>query len=157
MRRSSSFTLIEVIAALLIVAIAFMAIVQAQGGSVRSVLRSEQLSQAMMLAQEKMTELEIAVQKQNLAAFPEEESGEYSDEKLQHYRWTRRLEQAELSCFIPVGDEANQQAGFVQLAERIFEQAIRKAIVRVEWEEGRETRFAELTQLIVRFQEMPQL
>lgn len=150
-----SFTLIEVIAALMIIAIAFTAIVQAQGGSVRTVLRSENLSQALGLAQDLMTELELQMRRQNLASFPQDESGEFQEEKLQAFRWTRKLEPVNLACFIPTGDSS--QTGTFQAAEQIFERGVRKASVIVEWDEGRETRSAELTQLLIRFEELPQL
>lgn len=156
-KSESSFTLIEVIAALLIIAVAFTAIAQAQGGSIRTVLRSEKLSQAIGLAQDLMTDLEIEVQKKNMAAFAEEETGKFDEEKLSEFRWVKQMEPVDLSCFVPTGDEASEQAGFVQLAEGIFEKAIRKAVIRVEWDEGTETRSAELSQLMVRFEEIPKL
>lgn len=154
----SGFTLLEVLAALMLFAIAIAGIIQGQTGSVRAIVRSEKLSQALALAQEKMTELEIEMGKTNFEAMKEEEAGDFDSEKLKEFKWTRILEKVELGCFLPDNpdNESNSiEQGVLSIAKQAFEKAIRKVIVRVEWEENNSTKSAQVVQLLVRFEDIP--
>jgi len=151
-----AFTLIEVLASLLLMALAVTGILQGQSGSVRSVVRSEAMSQALALAEEKMTEIEIELQNRNFEVLPEQESGEYQDEQLRAFTWERRLERVDLGCFIPSRDTTStEQQGFFALAQNIFERSIRKIVVEVTWTEGTRPLSTVLTQLYVRFEDIP--
>lgn len=153
---SRSFTLLEVIAAVSLMAIAVAGIAQGQSGSVRNVIQSEKLSQAYFLAQAKMTETEIDVQKKGFLAFLEEEKGEFEDEKQKEFRWVRRMEQVDLGCFIPEADNDNpNQPLHLTIAKDFFQQAVRKIVIEVEWDEGSQTRFASLAQLFVNYRDVP--
>ena len=41
------------------------------------------------------------LQKKNFESFPEEENGEYTDDKLREFKWIRVLEKVDLGCFVP--------------------------------------------------------
>lgn len=154
-----AFTLLEVLAAILLFSIAVVGIIQGQSNSVRAVVRAENMTQAIALAEQKMTELEIDVQKNSFVeAFNDEESGEFEQEGLEDFRWTIILERVDLGCFIPVPEEGQsaQQGGLLQVVQNFFERSVRKAIVRVEWDEGNQTRSAQLVQLLIRFEGLPQ-
>lgn len=156
-KSAKAFTLIEVIASLFLMAIALTGIIQGQTGSIRTVVRSEKLSQAYLLAQQKMTELELDLRKTNFEALPEEQKGEFENENLKEFRWSIRLDRVDLGCFVPgdVTDSRDQTGGFFQLAQDVFEKAIRKIVVRVEWNEGGQVRAAQLAQLYVDFKNIP--
>lgn len=151
--------LLEVLWALVILSIAVLGFYQGQSGVVQVSVRSEHLAQAVELAQAQMSELEILAKKKNFEALPDEEKGEFKDEKLNSYRWIRKLEKIELGCFIPTpkGDEQRDasQDGQLAFAQKVFEQNIRKAVVTVEWLEGQKTRSTSLAQLLVRFEDLP--
>jgi hypothetical protein len=155
-----SFTLIEVIAAVSLLSLALLGILQGQSGSVQSIVRSEALSQAMFLAQGKMVELEAQLLRRNFEAFPEEESGEFEVAGLEGFRWTQKIESVEVGCFIPTTpDQAEgsgaEAAGLMGFAEGIFENHVRKLTVIVEWQASERPLRAELSQIFVRFSELP--
>lgn len=157
---TKSFTLVEVIAALALLSLALLGIVQGQSGSVRSIVRSEALAQAVLLAQDRMTELETQILRNNFESFPEEESGEFEGPGLENFRWTARIERVEVACFLPAAPEEQtgtgaEAAGLMGFAENIFENYVRKVSVVVEWEGSNRPLQAELSQVIVRFAEIP--
>lgn len=162
--QSTGFTLIEVIFSLLILAIGVMGILQGQSGATRVALRSEAMAQALYLAEEKMTELEIQLRSKTFVGLPEEEKGDFKDEKLKEFKWNRKLEKVDLGCFIPKniseggeGDQPQSTAqGYFALVEKVFENAVRKIKITVEWEDNNQTKSVELTQLYVHFQSLPQ-
>lgn len=150
-----AFSLLEVLATLLLFSIAFTGIIRSQGGSTRAIVKSEKLAQAVALAEQKMTELEIEAQKKNFQAFDDEERGEFDGEGLENFRYVVELEPVDLGCFLPdLGDSNLTEQGAFQLAQNIFEQSIRKVKVRVEWDD-QSTQSAELVQLLVRFEDLP--
>lgn len=155
-KTSFGFTLVEVLASLLLMAIALTGIIQGQSGSIKSVVRSEKLTQAFYLAQQKMTDAEVELKKSNFEALPEEQKGEFEDEALKEFRWHIRYERVDLGCFLPenASDSRDQSGGFFSLAQGIFERAIRKIVVVVEWNEGETLRSAQLAQLYVRFEDI---
>lgn len=166
MNKRRGFTLVEVIFALLILAIAVLGIIQGQSGSTRITLRSEAMAQALYLAEEKMTEMEVLLRSKTFVSLPEEEKGEFKDEKLKNFKWIRKLEKVELGCFIPQeltegsgsgenGEAPSAAQGYFGLIEKIFENAVRKIKVSVEWAEGTKTKSVELSQLYVRFKDLP--
>lgn len=158
MNERRSFTLLEIFVAVFLMSLILVAVVQGQVGSVNRVVRSEKMSQALALAEEKMTELEIELQRKNFESFPDEEKGEFDDEKLQEFTWIRYLEKVDIGCFVPQQqqqEDGAQTQPILGLFEQIFERAVRKVIVRIEWEEAGQTRGTELVQLYVRFEDMP--
>lgn len=160
--KESGFTLVEVIFSLLILAIGVMGIIQGQSGATKVTLRSESMAQALYLAEQKMTEMEILLRSKTFISLPEEEKGEFKDEHFKAFKWNRKLEKVELGCFIPKdvsqgkeGEAQNTAQGYFALVEKIFENAVRKIKVTVEWPEGSKTKSVELTQLYVRYQDLP--
>jgi len=160
----AGFTLVEVIFALLILSIGVLGIIQGQSGATRVVLRSEAMAQALYLAEEKMTEMEILLRSKTFVSLPDEERGEFKDEKLKNFKWVRTLEKVDLGCFVPKsltegetesGEAPSAAQGYFALIEKIFENAVRKIKVNVEWTEGNKPKSVELTQLYVRFKDLP--
>ncbi len=161
---NQGFTLIEVLIAISIFAIAILGFHQGQAGSVKMAFRSEKRSQAYALAQQKMTELELQLKNRSFQALPEEEKGDFKDEELKAFRWIRKLERIDGGCFIPAPTEESESGsivenkgggGLFELAQKIFEDAVRKIRVTVVWEENKKVQKATLSQLYVRWEDMP--
>ncbi|TVQ80409.1 MAG: prepilin-type N-terminal cleavage/methylation domain-containing protein [Bradymonadales bacterium] len=155
-----AFTLIEVIAAVSLLALALLGILQGQSGSVQSIVRSEAMAQAYLLAQQKMTELEIEVSRTNFEAIDEERTGRFEEPGLENFRWIQRLEFVEAGCFIPAPPEGAegsgaQSAGYFGAIEDIIQQHVRRLSVEVIWEGSNRPLRANLSQLFVRFADIP--
>lgn len=157
-----AFTLVEVIVSLLILSIAILGIFQGQAGSTKIVRRSEAMAQALNLAEEKMTEIELQLRQKTFVSLPEEEKGEFKDEAFKGFKWKRELEKVSFGCIFPesllnpVGEGGQTAENPISsLVEKVFENAVRKIRVTVEWQEGDKTKSTELVQLYVRFQDLP--
>jgi general secretion pathway protein I len=88
--RDSAFTLLEVMIAMAVVAIALMSLLALQHQSLQSVIRSQESTKAALLAQDMMTRAE-------LDRFPElgTRSGDFQDfypDQYPAYRWQRIVE-----------------------------------------------------------------
>lgn len=150
------FTLLEMLGALMIFAIAVLGFRYGQSGTAKLVINAERNAQALSLAQQQMTETEILLRSKNLKAMPDEEKGEFKDDAFKDYKWTRKLEKVDLGCFMPTSTNGeSSKDGITKTFEDIFDTAVRKIKVTVEWKEGNKTRSQSLTQLFVRFQEFP--
>lgn len=157
-KKSRGFTLIEVLVALMILAIALLGFRQGQSSTVKLAVQSEKQAQALTLAQKQMTETEIMLRKKNFQGMPEEEKGEFKDEAFKEYKWIRKLEKVDLGCFMPKqkGKDANEQ-GVFSIFDKLFDNSVRKIRITVEWSDGKQTRSKSLTQLYVRFEDIANL
>lgn len=140
----------------MIFAIAVLGFRYGQSGTAKMVINAERQAQALTLAQKQMAEIEIMLRNKNLSAFPDEEKGEFKDEAFKEYKWIRKLEKVNLGCFMPTQAGNNSQKdGVTKTFEDIFNNAVRKIKVTVEWKEGNKTRSQSLSQLYVHFSEFP--
>jgi len=160
----AGFTLLEVLAALFILSIAVFGIYQGQSNLVRMTVRSEHMAQALGLAQQKMVETELELRDKSLSGLLDEETGEFKDEAFREYKWTRKLEKVSAGCMFPNPGEDSQEpgatdplGGIASIAERVFENNVRKIRIIVSWEEGNKKREVSLNQLYVSFKELPSL
>lgn len=154
------FTLIEIVVALSLFAIAATGFLQGQSAVVRTTIRSEAMAQALALAELKMTETELELKFKGFEGFKEEDKGEFEPDKLKGFTWKREFQEVDLSCFMPQpseNQEESNQGGIFSLASKIFEEAIRKIKVTVEWEEANKTKRVSLSQLYVRFKDIPNI
>ena len=154
MSSRKAFTLIEVMAALAFLAIALLGFHQGQSGSLKLARRAEFQIQATALAQMKMTETELLIEKRGFQSFLEEEKGSFENESLKNYRWKRKLSPVDLGCFIPSNKSAKEsgQGGFFEILQKFFADSVRKIVVTVEWDEGGRVKNTSLSQLYVRSQ-----
>lgn len=90
LRRSAGFTLLEVMIALAIVAIALVSLLGLANRSIGVQERLQRMTRATLLAQEKMTEIELAAEAKTLVFEPAE--GVFA-EPFSDFRW--RLEFAD--------------------------------------------------------------
>lgn len=167
-KASKAFTLLEVLVSIAILAIALLGFYQGQASVTRLAVRSEAMSQALYLAEQKMTELELQLRNKTFVSLPEEEKGDFKDEHFKEFKWKRELEKVDLGCFIPKelisggGDseqgqnaQASAAQGLFAMIDKVFENAVRKIRVTVEWTEGNKPRSVTLAQLYVRYKDLP--
>lgn len=132
-RGEEGFTLLEVMAAVAVLAVTLVTLLQAQARSIRASHDVQLKSQATLLAQEKMTELELRQAEGALNAG--EEGGEFAD--VPPYRWETRVEDREELQGLPV----------------IF----RQATVRVLWPVGQDEKGAPVSRVYELTQFYPRL
>ena len=162
-RVNDGFTLLEVLAALFILSIAVFGIYQGQSNLVRMTIRSEHMAQALGLAQQKMVETELELRDKSLAGLLDEETGEFKGEAFKAYKWTRKLEKVSAGCLFPSPKDSEETqpsdpfGGIFSMAEKVFENNVRKIKITVSWEEGNKKREINLSQLYVSFKEIPSL
>src|SRR5579885_184692 len=101
--RARGFTLLEIVAALSILAIAILGFQQGQSRSVRMINTAEDRAQAIGLAQMQMTEIELQLKRKGFLALPEEEKGDFKDDKLKKFKWVRKFEKVDIGCLMPGG------------------------------------------------------
>ncbi|OGQ23369.1 MAG: hypothetical protein A3I05_05385 [Deltaproteobacteria bacterium RIFCSPLOWO2_02_FULL_44_10] len=136
-RRPQGFSLLEIMVATALIAIALTAVMSAQGNTFLASRRAELVTTATMLARQKIVEVEIEIQKDmRRNEFPDEKSeGGKFEEPYDDFRWEWSVERVELPAPV-VGDEASVQS-FIgkQLTEEISK-SVRKLKLTVLWKEG---------------------
>lgn len=150
MRNRRGFTLLEVLVATAILAIALVSMMTAQGNTLLTSYRAELLTQATMLARQKMAEVELEVDRGvRRGEFPEErtESDQF-EEPYSDFRWEYRIRRVELPA-PAMGDEASFQA---QIAKRLTEEisrSVRELRVVIFWEEAEKEQSIEVVTHVV--------
>lgn len=139
----------------MLMSIAFLGFYQGQAGSAKMAARAEFRSQAYALAQKQMTELEIQLRTKGFQGFGDEEEGSFKEEEFKAFRWNRKFEKVDVECFLPAPSSDSPDAGFYQMASKIFEQTIRKIRITVLWEENKKVQKISLSQLFVRWDDLP--
>jgi general secretion pathway protein I len=118
MRRSSNgFTLLEVMVAMGILALALTAIVGINGGSISAHDYSKRVTVATMLARSKMADLESQFNEEGFTSqFDQKIVGDFSDEGWADFRWEAEIIKPEL-------DPANATAMVQNLVQQMTGQA----------------------------------
>lgn len=154
--KNAGFTLIEILAALAILAIAILGFRNGQTGVAKLTIASERNGQALALAQKQMTELEINLRSKGVKGVPDEEKGDFKDDAFKDYHWVRKLEKVDVGCFMPKEPGKNStEDGVTQIFDKVVQELVRKLVVTVEWEEGNKKRSQSVAQLYVDFKNMP--
>ncbi|QSQ18626.1 prepilin-type N-terminal cleavage/methylation domain-containing protein [Pyxidicoccus parkwayensis] len=93
MRRNANkgFTLLEVVVALAILAMALMAIFDLNAGAVANHVYTKRLTVASLLARSKMTDLEQKLYDEGFSNDDDEESGDFSEEGWTQFKWRARI------------------------------------------------------------------
>jgi type II secretory pathway pseudopilin PulG len=160
---SSGFSFVEVMAAVVILSISLIVLMDNQAKSMDMLGRARSADFATTLAIGRMTELVQLAKEKGLDALRDEESGEFDQEKFPTYRW--RYWRAEvpppdfealiLGATAATGQEdpnnsnAALLGGPLQAITRVWGKALQEVHVEVTWGEGRSQKSYELaTQLI---------
>ena len=149
-RSQGGFSLLEIMVAIAIMAISFLALMNFQGQSLVVAGRAERLTIAAFLAQEKMGEAVLAIEKDIATGlFPDDKSEEGHFEKPhENYRWKWAVRKVE----IPVPEGAAESGDPMQMmfgivAQQIA-QAVREVKLTVSWNElGKEKSFDVVTHI----------
>ncbi|MDO8643947.1 MAG: prepilin-type N-terminal cleavage/methylation domain-containing protein [bacterium] len=144
---SKGFTLLEVMVAISILAVALLAVSNFQGNSLRASGRAEKQSLAVQLARlkmnEKILEVEQGIEK---GEFPDKKEEEGEFEEYPDFRWKITLDKMEPPPIPNVGEESQgvveQLFGFV--GEKLS-QMMRVIKVQIAWKELLEEESIEVT------------
>ncbi|HZI09266.1 MAG TPA: prepilin-type N-terminal cleavage/methylation domain-containing protein [Myxococcus sp.] len=91
MRRNRGFTLLEVVVALSILALALMAIFDLNSGAVANHVYTKRLTVASLLARSKMTDVEQKLYDEGFSNDDDEDSGDFSEEGWPQFKWRARI------------------------------------------------------------------
>jgi type II secretion system protein I len=144
------FTLLEIMLALAIFAMAVSAVVGFNARGYVNEARARRLTVAVELARQKMVDAQLDVEKEiNKGAFPEEKTDEGEFERpFEDYRWKMEIRKVELPM-PPLGEEANEM--MKQMMETITKQiseSVRELKLTISWKEmERERSFSVVTHI----------
>ena len=132
------FSLLEVMVAIAILAIALLALVNFQGQSMFVYGRAEKLSLATFLAREKMAEVLLQLDKEKFqqGSFSEDKSESGTFEKpYEEYKWEYKLRKVTFPA--PEGAEAQQDPmmAMVGLVSVQLKELVREVKLTITWQE----------------------
>ncbi|MFC2075427.1 prepilin-type N-terminal cleavage/methylation domain-containing protein [Bdellovibrionota bacterium] len=163
-KNSSGFTLIEVMVAMAIIVIAFIALTNSQLYSQMTALRTKKALIASFLAEQKMTELSIELEGLPFSEIPEKEAGEFPEPHAA-YKWEITSKPFEYNLgAIATGTLESEEAEAEQLSmvmrniSDLLKEAVREVSVTVYWVTGKtERKFALTTHVIDKSLKIPAL
>ncbi len=151
------FTLLEVLIALTIMAVAFAAILSIEAGSIESSIKTRNMITVQMLARNLMIETERKIESKVFSEIKKEDAGQF-EAPYQEYKWKREVKEIEfpdLSMLLAkksdaaAGDVASALGGapgaasnnwmVEQMTKKVSEyitKAIREVTITVIWKRG---------------------
>lgn len=146
--RSTGFSLLEVMVAVAILAIALLGLINFQGQSMFIVGRAEKLTLATFLAREKMGEVLLKIEKDQLekGVFPEEDEGEEGtfDKPYEKFKWSSKIRKVGIPA--PGGEEGSPTMLMFKMVTDQIKDLVREVKLTVSWEElGKEQDFDVVT------------
>jgi len=150
-RRVLGFSLLEVMVAVAILAVSLTVLLTFSGSTLLKSGRAEKLLIATMLARQKMTDIEIELEKQKKKReFPDERSEDDDfDEPFEDYKWKMDIRRIELPA-PPIGEEGSMQQMIGKQLTKQISQTVRELKLTVMWEEGGEEQSVEVVTHIVK-------
>ncbi len=125
--RHRGFTLLEVIIALGILAVSMAVMIDTQGGAVMMTAEATRTANATMLAEEKLREVSLELEREGWSSQDVEEEGDFDDfgdedfrgdslnlgldDDLDEYKWAYTVRRIELSMPSDLGSTAQELAG----------------------------------------------
>ncbi|MGE4233796.1 MAG: prepilin-type N-terminal cleavage/methylation domain-containing protein [Bacteriovoracia bacterium] len=135
--KSGGFTLLEVMIAITIMAIAFAAILSSQSGSINLTKKSKDLNVASWLAKNLMVESEHLFEGKQFSELPKEESKAFGA-PFNNYKWKREVREIKFPDFTPPQKEGEGLPEPVRLlgksVSKYLENSIRELVVTISWE-----------------------
>jgi len=150
-KRVRGFSLLEVMVSVAILAISLTVLLTFSGTTLVKSGRAEKLLVATMLARQKMTDIEIDLEKQKKRReFPEErsEDGDF-DEPFEDYKWKMEIRKIELPAPV-VGEEGSMQQMIGKQLTKQISQTVRELKLTVSWEEMGEEQSIDVVTHIVK-------
>jgi len=150
-RRGGGFSLLEVMVAVAILATALTVLLTFSGNTMLKSGRAENLIVATMLARQKMTDIEIDLEKAKIIReFPEERSEEGDfDEPYEDYRWKMEIRKIELPAPV-TGEEGSIQEIVGRQLTREIGRTVRELKLSVVWDEAGEEQSIDVVTHIVK-------
>ena len=137
--------------AVAILAVSLTVLLTFSGSTLLKSGRAEKLLIATMLARQKMTDIEIELEKQKKKReFPDERSEDDDfDEPFEDYKWKMDIRRIELPA-PPIGEEGSMQQMIGKQLTKQISQTVRELKLTVMWEEGGEEQSVEVVTHIVK-------
>ncbi len=153
------FTILEVVVAMMIFAIAVSSMISSMGQGAVLTYESKELITAVYLSEERIFEIERKLEKDGYPEDDHEEKGEFKGDAYERYRWIERVKKVEIPDDIAtmtqllmggseetetegLTTENNQASSFItmiapliQTIFDLFESSIREIEVEVQWED----------------------
>ena len=150
-RRVLGFSLLEVMVSVAILAVSLTVLLTFSGSTLLKSGRAEKLLIATMLARQKMTDIEIELEKQKKKReFPDERSEDDDfDEPFEDYKWKMDIRKIELPA-PTVGEEGSMQQMIGKQLTKQISQTVRELKLTVMWDEGGEEQAVEVVTHIVK-------
>jgi prepilin-type N-terminal cleavage/methylation domain-containing protein len=155
LRDQNGFTLLEVMAAVAILALTLVVLLSVITNNVRSTAHSQMITTATFLARGKMVALEDTIIEKGFQDLNEEDDGTFEEEGFAGFTWTSAIEKIELPS--DVGQKAQQASGeasqkadplqaltgmvgglmsaFMEPVRIGLEESVRRVTLRVLWNE----------------------
>lgn len=151
---TEGFTLLEVIIAMAIMAVAFSAILAVEGGAINASARAKQLNVVAMLAKNQMIDTEYVIEGKKFEEVEKEKSGTF-DAPYQEYRWKRTIkemkfpnlaggkgkkpDQGNAGSSATGGNNRQTELGDMvgKLITNFFSKAMREVTITVTWTRGK--------------------
>ena len=149
---SKGFSLLEIMVATAILAIALVAIMTFQANTLRTSRRAELMTVATMLARERMMEIELEIQKgMRKNEFPEErsETGRF-DDPFQDFEWRYEIKRVDLPPPTAGGDDASLQAQIGKQLTQEIAKSVREIKLTVAWDEDGEEQTIDVATHVVK-------
>jgi len=134
--KRDGFTLLEIMVAVAIMSISFIALFSISGNTLVKSGRAEHITIATMLARNKIVEIEMDLKKKmRLGEFPDEKSedGKF-DEPYDDYSWSMEIRKVELPAPV-VGDKGSMQSMIARQLTKEIARTIRELKLTVKWNE----------------------
>lgn len=137
----SGFTLLEVMIAMTIMALAFSAIYTGQSQNILLVTKTKEMNLAGWLAHNKMVESEIKYEGKPFGELPKGPETEKFKAPYEHYTWKREIKEVKFPE-IPLGGGKDGEGIpeavriLVKTLTKYFNSALREMVVTVTWQRG---------------------
>ncbi len=135
--RNEGFSLLEILIAVAILATTLVALMAAQGSAFLSSERADSLTEGVFLARQKMTDIELELNKSmDEGKFPDEmsdKSGSF-DEPHDDYRWKYAVKKVEIPIVDSGKEEQNAMVGnYMQQVMDQISKSVREVKLTVYW------------------------
>jgi prepilin-type N-terminal cleavage/methylation domain-containing protein len=148
-RPQAGFTLIEVMVAMTIMAVAFGTLLAIQGASLRSTTKAQELNVVSMLAQNEMIDTELELQGKAFEEVKTEDGGTFPD-PYQDYEWKRVIKEIKFPALNlappPSSGDASSAASssgtdsstelLAKMTSNFFSKGMREVTVTISWKRG---------------------
>lgn len=138
------FTLIEVLFASLLVAIAILSFVSAQSGSIKLTTKADEVTTAIFLAQAKLTEYEHLLLKEGFTALEgKKKSGRFEEKDFQDFAWEIEVKDSGIDLLLNLAGNAEQDNDseqqnpnqILEMANKFINDSLQMVSCRVYWGE----------------------